>query len=141
MKIAFSDNQKNELGRLGISAVALFGSQAQGTETENSDLDIGILVNDTKILFNSEARKNLYDALYDLFSPLAGKLTDIDIVFLQTAPAELQAHVMKYGQLLFEGKANIFSNYKAHVMLLYADFAPLRKLFHQGVLSKINPRT
>lgn len=137
MKIVFSDNEKSELSRLGISAVVLFGSQAQGTEKKTSDVDIGILVSDTKVLFDGEARKNLYNALYDLFSPLAGKLTDIDIVFLQTAPAELQAHVMKYGKPLFNSLPNIFSNYKAHVMLLYADFAPLRKLFHQGVLSKI----
>ncbi len=133
----FSKQEQDKLRQLTVSAVILFGSRAQETQTEKSDFDIGILVSDTKILFNHEERKNLYDALYELLSPIIETVATIDVVFLQTAPAELQAHVMKYGKALFEIAPNIFANYKARVMLLYADFAPLRAIFHRGVLSQI----
>ena len=133
----FSNIEIAGFKKLSIGAVVLFGSQAQGLAGSKSDFDIGIILNDKKFLYDEQKRKKIYDFLYDLFSEKISRLTDIDLVFLETAPAELQAHVMKYGRVIFENSPNVFADYRAKVMEQCADFAPLRRIFHYGVMSKI----
>jgi hypothetical protein len=64
-------------------------------------------------------------------------LVNIDIVFLESAPGELRAHVMKYGKPIFEANVNVFADFRERVMTEYADFAPLREIFHRGILARI----
>ena len=129
---------KSELQRLGVQALVLFGSQAQGIAHKGSDYDIGVLVNDNKILQSPAERTQLYHALYDMLAELIQQLVPIDIVFLDDAPAELQMHVVNYGIPLYEADPRIFSRFKERVMDLYADFAPHRELFHKSILERIS---
>lgn len=133
----FSDAEKQIFQNLGISAVVLFGSRAIGTAREKSDYDIGILQNDPKVLHSPEKRSAAYDILYNLLSSKIQSLVNIDIVFLDVAPGELRAHVMKHGKLIFETNPNVFADFRERVMTEYADFAPLREIFHQGILARI----
>lgn len=133
----FSEDEKQTLQNIGVSAVVLFGSRALGTAREKSDYDIGILQNDPKILRSPEKRSAAYDVLYNLLSSKIQSLVNIDIVFLDTAPGELRAHVMKYGKPIFEISPNIFADFRERIMTEYADFAPLREIFHQGILARI----
>ncbi|TSC77497.1 MAG: hypothetical protein G01um101433_571 [Parcubacteria group bacterium Gr01-1014_33] len=126
------------LERLGIEALILFGSQAQGTATERSDYDVGVLVSDLKQAKESELRRKLYDALYDFLSSKINKLVDIDIVFLEDAPAELQSHVVKYGVSLYEKRVQNFPRFKERIMQQYADFEPIRHLFHHAIMKRIS---
>lgn len=136
-RISFSSREKELLQQLSVGAVMLFGSRAQGLEYSLSDFDFGVIVSDSSILYSPEKRKKIYDALYDILSSKIKQLATIDIVFLEDAPFELRAHVMKYGKVLFEARQGIFADFKADVMERYADFAPLKKIFHTGVLSQI----
>src|SRR3989344_6241271 len=115
---------------LGVAGVYLFGSQAMGTAGPASDFDVGVLVEDVRVLFDRRKRNVLYDALYDMLSSEIAKevrrLCDIDIVFLQDVDLQLQYHVAKQGKPLFEKDSRSFSNFKEQVMEQYADFAPLR---------------
>ncbi|MBI4125471.1 MAG: nucleotidyltransferase domain-containing protein [Deltaproteobacteria bacterium] len=129
--IQFSPAERIKLKNLSVSAVVLFGSQVQGVALSQSDYDFGVLLNDP------QRRKQVYDTLYDILSDHIRKLVNIDIVFLQTASAELQAHVVKHGVPIFEADKNAFADFKAQVMIRYADFAPLRAIFHEGILSRI----
>lgn len=133
----FSDVEQQYLKDLGISAMVLFGSRAMGTAREGSDYDIGVLLSDSKILQSSEKRMEIYDSLYDILSSKIQSLANIDIVFLENAPGELRAHVMKYGKPIFETNPAAFANFRERVMTEYADFAPLREIFHQGILARI----
>ncbi|MDO8729299.1 MAG: nucleotidyltransferase domain-containing protein [bacterium] len=135
---SFSNKEEELFKRLGISALVLFGSQAEGKGGPMSDFDFGIIVEDKSVLKSSSKRKEIYDELYDIFSSHIKRLVNIDIVFLDDAPYELRAHVMKCGKAIFEAKLDIFADFKATTMIMYSDFAPLRKIFHEGVLSKIN---
>ena len=129
---------KEALQRLDIGALILFGSQAQGIAHEKSDYDIGVLLNNNKILRLPAERKRLYSTLHDILSELIQQLVNIDIVFLDDAPAELQMHVVNYGIPLYEVNPRIFLRFKERVMDLYADFAPYRELFHKSILKRIS---
>ncbi len=133
----FSDSEVKNFKNLSVEALVLFGSQAQGLADQASDFDIGVIVGDKTILYDANKRKEAYDSLYDIFSSKINRLTNIDIVFLETAPAELQAHIMKYGKAIFEDSLNVFADFKARVMEQYADFAPLRNIFYSGIFSQI----
>lgn len=136
--IIFSAVEKNRLKRFSVRAVILFGSHAQGLSHPQSDYDFGILLGKHPFLHDPQKRREIYDVLYDILSEKIRKLVNIDIVFLQNASAELQAHVMKYGIPVFEADKNAFADFKEEVMICYSDFAPLRALFHEGILSRID---
>lgn len=132
-KLEFSEFEQSQLRNLGVQAVMLFGSQAQGVVTPDSDYDIGVLTSP------SADRKSVYDDLYDLLTAKIYRLVDIDIVFLDTAPMELQSHVAKHGVPLYQAHPNTFANYKEKVMNIYADFAPIRQMFSNATISRISP--
>jgi predicted nucleotidyltransferase len=133
----FSDTEQHALKNLGISAVVLFGSRAIGTAREGSDYDIGVLLSSPKILHLPGKKNEIYDSLYDILSSKIQSLVNMDIVFLEQAPGELRAHVMKHGKPIFEASPNAFANFRERVMTEYADFASLREIFHQGILARI----
>src|SRR3989344_4013 len=121
-----SKEESKKLEKIGIAALILFGSQAQGIAGKSSDYDFLVLG------FNS---REIYDELYDFLSGKINKLTDIDIVFEADAPMELKSHAVRYGQVLFEGRKNAFANFKEKVILEYADFAYFRKIFQAATLA------
>ena len=131
------DTERSALESIGIEALILFGSRAQGLEGPLSDFDFGILLSDRKMRFSPQKRKNIYDALYDLLSAKINRLVDIDIVFLEDASMELQSHAAKYGIPLYERNPNSFARFRERVMDCYADFAPLREMFTHAILSRI----
>lgn len=135
-EIKFSKDDEKKLRDLPVSALVLFGSRAQGIARENSDYDIGVLVSNRTALENEKKLKALYDSLYDILSANIAKLTNIDIVFLEKMPAELKAHVIKNGQLIY-GDSLAFANFKEREMITYADFAPLREIFQRATLARI----
>ena len=135
-KIKFSKYDEKKLRDLPVSALVLFGSRTQGLARENSDYDIGVLVSNRAVLEDEKKRKNLYNSLYDILSVNIAKLTNIDIVFLEKMPAELKAHVIKNGQLIY-GEPLAFANFKEREMITYADFAPLREIFQRAALARI----
>ncbi len=121
------------LTAFSIEALILFGSQAQNTASKLSDYDIGVLIQPGK----KYSHKHVYDAMYDLLSEKINQLVDIDIVFLRDAPLELQHHVAKYGIPLYEQTVYSFARFRESVMLTYADFAPLRKIFQAATFARI----
>ena len=127
------EEQKN-LDNIAIEALVLFGSRAQGFSHAASDFDFGVLLTRNP---TPQQRHELYDALYDLLSSKIRQFVDIDIVFLRDAPMELQSHAAAHGILLYERNANVFARFRGQVMERYADFAPLREVFHQAILSRI----
>ena len=134
---AFSDQEKKLFKELSIGALVLFGSHAQNAAGPLSDFDFGLIIDDKSILNFSEKRTKIYNEVYDILSSRIKKLVNIDIVFLERAPYELRAHVMKHGEIVFEARPGVFADFKAMVMEQYSDFAPIKKIFHEGILSRI----
>ena len=134
-KLYLTAEEKKILERLPIEALILFGSQAQGTAGKLSDYDFAVLP--SKHLFPEE-RKHLYDALYDLLSAKIRQLVNIDIVFLPDASMELQSGAARFGIPLYERSPHTFERFRERVMDIYADFAPLRRIFHNAILARIS---
>lgn len=116
---------KNQLKRLGISIVYLFGSASKGRISPMSDIDIGVVFNDTHML---KSMSETYVKLYKIFAELYPSFT-IDIVFLQSAPLTLQYDAIRNGRVLFETDPKLRADYEANVMEMYLDFMPVLKVF------------
>ena len=130
----FTQEEMNRVDHLGIEALVLFGSRAQGLSRTTSDFDFGVLL--TRNL-SVQLRSEIYDTLYDLLSLKIQQLVNIDIVFLHDASMELQSQAAAYGLPLYQRDANSFARFREKVMEQYADFAPLRGVFHQAILARI----
>ena len=137
LKIILNNQEKALLKKAGVSALVLFGSQAQGLAGPMSDFDFGVLLADNKDFFSIQRRNYIYDTLYDMLSAKIEKLANIDIVFLEQAPMELQSHTANCGIVVYEAYPNVFARFKEKVITLYADFEPLRNIFHSAILARI----
>ncbi len=126
--LSFSDQEQQQLARLGVRFLALFGSQAQDTAGPASDLDV---------LVSGPDNKEVYDTVYDLLSAKIKRLIDIDIVFRQSAPLELLEHASRCGRVIYSQNQRDFADFRQRVMLDYSDFAPYRRLFQQATLARI----
>lgn len=133
-----SEVQINILKSIGIDGLIVFGSRSQGVSRPTSDFDFGLLLKDKRRLFDIEARKKIYDQVYEVLSNYLNQLVNIDIVFLEDTTYELRAHVMKYGQVIFESRPGIFADFKDQVMSVYSDMAPLRLIFQRETLARIS---
>ncbi len=94
---------------LDVRLVYLFGSQADGSSTPSSDIDIAVLLE----------KKLDPVARFDLEQTLAIELNqDVDLVDLLTASTVLQNQVIMHGSLLF-GSENEQTKFEMQVMSMY----------------------
>ena len=129
-----NDQDKNLLASLRVELLVLFGSQVLDIASQTSDYDFGVILQTGQL---EVGHKLVYDELYDFLSAKINLLVNIDIVFLHSAPLELQFHVAKYGKVLYECQDQMFAKYRESVMLKYADFAPFRYIFQAATLARI----
>ena len=118
---------KEELKKLGVAIVYLFGSKATGRTSRLSDIDIGIVL---KTPASERHSRTLYHMLYQLFSEVYPS-SKLDIVFLQTASLSLQYAAIKDGKILFEEDPKLTADYVNLVINQYLDFKPVLDLFDQ----------
>lgn len=124
------------LRQLGVKAVYLFGSRAQGREGPLSDYDYAILMEDEGHLRGDD----LYFKLYDLFSEISPRTLEndiIDIVFLRDAGLELRFHVIRYGIVLFDEVPQERLKFESETTLLYCDYRPHLDKFDQIILQSL----
>ncbi|OHA24321.1 MAG: hypothetical protein A3D50_02200 [Candidatus Taylorbacteria bacterium RIFCSPHIGHO2_02_FULL_44_12] len=128
---------EQELQRLGVDAVYLFGSQAEGVAGEASDIDVGILLKTP--IPKPESVTSIYHALFNILSDSfdMSNFRTIDIVFLDRAPLELCFDVIQHGIVLYESSQTIRTEFEERVAALYRDFQPILKQFNEAVLEKI----
>jgi len=92
-----------------VRLIYLFGSQADGSSTPSSDIDIAMLL---------EKKMNPVTR-FDLEQTLAIELNqDVDLVDLLTASTVLQNQVIMHGSLLF-GSENEQTKFEMQVMSMY----------------------
>lgn len=126
------------LRKLGVAVLYLFGSHAEGLATPASDIDVGLLFAPDALPLpanKTELYNELYDVLTDVFDMRGFR--DIDIVFLDQAPLELQFDVITHGQTLFETDPEIRLGFEERIATLYRDFRPLLNEFDHAILQRI----
>ncbi|MDO8569732.1 MAG: nucleotidyltransferase domain-containing protein [bacterium] len=128
---------EERLRKLDVALVYLFGSQAEGVAGPLSDIDIGVVFADPKIARGDTLRiyNELYNLLTDHFD--MSNFRNIDIVFLERAPLELQFDAISHGITLFEISTDFRMNFEERTSALYRDFKPLLNEFNQAVLARI----
>lgn len=132
----FNAQQIKNLKRLGVQAVYLFGSRAQGKQTHLSDYDYAVLMGKK----GYEKGDATYQRLYELFSQVSPRTLQndvIDIVYLREAPLELRFHVIRYGKILLDSKPAERANFEAQTELLYCDYRPLLDEFDWNILQSL----
>ena len=101
------------------AAVWVFGSRIQGTSRPESDVDIGVL-------FRTSLAPTLDGQPFDLAADLEGALGHpVDLVVLNTAPADLRIRVLREGVLAFEGDAVARVRFEVATRNEYFDLEPI----------------
>lgn len=114
-----SEVSRSLQARPEVMAAYLFGSHARGTANAMSDIDIGVLVEESL----QPEHPYGYDAL--LLSELMEVAGDkIDLVVLNTAPTVLKFRVVRDGRLLFEKDKRLTTTFAARTLAEYFDFEP-----------------
>jgi len=136
--IVVSLEAQAKLRTLGVTAVYLFGSYAEGVARSSSDIDFAVLMGRGAPVSRAISAARLYENLYELLSPLAPEgVRDIDVVVLQRAPLELQRNVVQYGKVLCQDDPEERLDYEARVRMLSADFSPLLREFDVAILQRV----
>lgn len=110
---------------MGVSVVYLFGSGATGRKTSLSDVDIGVVVRNPPLDWDT---RRLYHALYELFSERY-PASRVDIVLLQRTPLSLQYAAIREGKPLLEENPVVRADYEYGVVNQYLDFKTVLELF------------
>lgn len=133
----FDPTLRKRLRRLGVALVYLYGSQALKRAARLSDVDVGIVLRDPRLL-TRRRRVLLHSKLLQFLEPLLTpqKSQEIDLVFLQTASAVLQFEAINAGCPLFIADPVFKANYEESVIRQYLDIRPLVEAHYQAVLDR-----
>ena len=135
----FNQHLQEQLKKLGVKIIYLYGSEAAGLSAALSDIDIGVVFADPKKLLTHRERRyalrsELTDLLEPLFTPIGSR--EMDLVFLQTASPILQFEAINAGRPLFSANLIFQADYEADVTLKYLDVRPLVETHFQAVLER-----
>ena len=99
----------------------LFGSLSKGKETELSDVDVAIYINQNKLPPSS-----IFGYKADMISELEKNLDyDIDLVILNDASLLLSFNIIKNGELIFCNSEKEKVNFHFETQRDYLDFKPV----------------
>jgi predicted nucleotidyltransferase len=132
----FSDDIKRIIeyfrGREEVSALYIFGSTAKGKGTEESDIDVAVLINDRK------KGKRPFESLRKTYYAFSPKLScrPLDIVILNIAPPFLKHRIFKTGELLFDKNRRLRVRFKADALIEYFDYKPIEDICLRAVAGR-----
>ncbi|GFP22643.1 hypothetical protein HKBW3S44_00581 [Candidatus Hakubella thermalkaliphila] len=108
-----------ELERLKVGLVYIFGSQTLGIQTPLSDIDIGIVFFDRKILDDFRMRRKTYTELYDVFADIFPTTLEkeLDLVFLQQTPLDFQYDGIVKGKILDQRDPKFRVDYEEQILV------------------------
>jgi len=131
---------KKQFEEIGVMTLYLFGSRAQKKEHPLSDFDFAVLLTDPKRIRREQL--DLYHSLYSILSELTEPATlaqdVIDIVFLDSPSVslELKSHIAQKATVLYDTQPERRKNFERDVMLMNADFHPLRAMMSTALLNR-----
>ena len=109
----------------GAAAVYLFGSVARDVARPESDVDVGLLL-------ATPPPPTLEGLPLDSADALERHLgRHVDVVVLNTAPADLRIRVLRDGQLVFEGDARTRVRYEVATRNEFFDLEPILREYRR----------
>lgn len=134
-KIKFNPQQKARFKKLGVDAIYLFGSYAQGLTTPISDIDVGVVFSHPE-KYKGNTMPTYFD-LYDIFTNIFPKIKQVDIVFLQLVPLKLQYEAAIKGKALYESSPAKRFSYQEEVIKKYADLRYFYNIRYKAILERV----
>jgi predicted nucleotidyltransferase len=108
-----------------VLAVYLYGSRARGTASPESDVDLGVLL-------RSAPPPSLHGVARDLEAAVERAVkVPVEVVVLNSAPADLVHRVLRDGVLLLERDRAARIRFEVQSRNEYFDLAPLRRLYRR----------
>ncbi len=105
-----------------VAAAFIFGSQARGTSSPGSDLDIAILPKPGAPQDHLRALQYTNDLMNLLHRQ------DVDVVMLDRAPPLLLHRVARDGEVIFATSNTVVAEFVIHAVQQFEDTRPLREL-------------
>ncbi|MBI3322149.1 MAG: nucleotidyltransferase domain-containing protein [Candidatus Omnitrophica bacterium] len=130
---------QEQLRQLGVAVVYLYGSQALGLASPLSDIDVGIVLKDPRLILKDRKRRyEIYSKLQDLLEKILTPepSREIDLAFLQSASAVLRFQAINAGRPLFTADAVFKADFEASVVQEYLDIRPLVETHFQTALDR-----
>ena len=132
--------EEQRLREIGVFALYIFGSYAEGTEAADSDFDFAVLVREPNKLADFKERNPMYNKLFDFLAEYTGDTgAVIDIVFLQREglSLELMDHILRHGKLIFDGEPIHRAHFEEEEMLEVADFQPFLRMMNEAAYARV----
>lgn len=115
-----------------VSALYIFGSFAKSKKTGESDIDIAVIVDESKLKKRDfELLKKKYYAASPTFS-----MRSVDIVILNTAPPFLKYQVLKTGRVLFDRNRKLRVKFTERAITEYLDYKPIQDICLKAVAKR-----
>jgi len=145
LKIKFSKKQIEQIEKMEIETIYLFGSYAKGYVHSLSDIDIGVVFSNAEKY--QDKTMDVYLKLYDIFTDVLPKeylkrrlktrRHEFDLVFLQFAPISLQFNAIRGTKILYEKNRKKRLEYEECVIKKYLDLNYLYNLSYKYLLERI----
>jgi predicted nucleotidyltransferase len=110
----------------GVRLAVLFGSASRGEATPGSDLDVAVLL---------DAGREDAAALEVALARATGRR--VDLVRLDVAPPLLRFEIARDGCVLLERTPHAWSDFRAHAMMDWWDWAPTARLLNQAAVERL----
>ena len=140
MDVTIPEKIKQELLRLGVGVLYLYGSRAHGVARDDSDYDIGVVFVDSRGAdLDLDCYSELYSALSEVFPDMLSG-PKLDITILQRANAKLQLDAIQYGSVVFESDARVRADYEEYVIKRYDDYRFLEREYEDATFSAFDTK-
>ena len=114
----------------------IFGSAGKGKTTGESDIDIAVLIDESKLKKkNFELLKRKYYAASPAFS-----MRPVDIVILNTAPPFLKYQILKTGRILFDRSRKLRVRFTERAITEYLDYKPIEDIYLKAVARRFREK-
>jgi predicted nucleotidyltransferase len=119
-----------------VSALYIFGSAGKGRATRESDVDLAVLIDESKLKRrNFELLKRKYYAASPKFS-----LRPVDIVVFNTAPPFLKYQILKTGRILFDRKRRLRVRFTERAITEYLDYKPIEDIYLKSIAKRFREK-
>lgn len=113
-----------------VRLAVLFGSAARGVQTEGSDLDVGVLLDEQS-----------GGGLWQVETALARVIRQpLDLIDLRRAPPLLRYQIARDGRLLVERREGDWKRFKLRALRDWWDWAPTARRLQRRAVERLRKR-
>jgi hypothetical protein len=110
----------------GVVLAVLFGSAARNRAGRESDLDVGLILDE-----GQAPAARIAVAL----ERATGRT--VDLVRLDQAPPLLRFEIARTGQVIIERRPHAWSDFRARAMVDWWDWAPTARMLHEAAAARV----